>query len=136
MGFQPKQVRVETSDNPGVPTDLMLKVHIPELLKLDPPFVFWTPQDKASPKTARVNVELEERVRIVQVRSTHENFKAELKTVEEGRSYEVLVSAVNPDLDSFGMIELQTDFPKESPRTFRIQARVIPPPPPNAPGAP
>ncbi len=136
IGFQQKQITVTTSDAPTMPTVLTLKVHIPEILKIDPPFVFWTPQDKASPKLVRLTVGVEEPVRIIQVRTDHENFKAELKVVEEGRSYEVLVTAVNPDVDSVGMVLIQTDYPRQNPRVHRLQARVIPPPPEAAPAAP
>lgn len=136
IGSQTKQITVTTSDNPSAPTILVLKVEIPVLLKMEPPVVFWTPQDQQSPKTVRVTVQTENPIRIIQARTEQPNFKVELKTIEEGRSYELLVSAEKTDQDSSGMILIQTDYPKENPRIHRLQLRVIPPPPPTAPAAP
>ncbi|MCS7063566.1 MAG: DUF1573 domain-containing protein [Methylacidiphilales bacterium] len=130
IGQQTKTVTITTSDKPNEPTILTLRVEIPVILKIEPNFIFWTPQDTVSPKISRISVGVNEPVRILQVHSDNENFSAELKTIEEGKNYEVHVSARKTDADIFGSIWIQTDYPRTNPRTFRISARVIPPPSP------
>ncbi|MDD4350023.1 MAG: DUF1573 domain-containing protein [Opitutales bacterium] len=84
MGVQRKSVFVETDDPDSPKSELVLEVYIPQILRMDPRFVYWDKNaDSWNPKTIVLNVDVEESVELESVSSDTPQLRVE---VEKGKA--------------------------------------------------
>jgi hypothetical protein len=103
---------------------LTIRVHIPILVELDPKTLKWDLSGKVEPKTIRITMHHEQAIRVLGVTSTSEAFKHELKTVEEGKRYELTVTPVSVTTPALGIFRIETDCKLERHRIQQAFATV------------
>lgn len=91
------------------PVRLTMEVTIPELIKVEPKSLNWVTGSEPEPQTFQITIEDSEPIQILSHKGNNENFPYELKTIEEGRRYEVTVSPKSVSNVGMGMIHLRTD---------------------------
>ena len=88
---------------------LEVGVQIPNVLTITPNVVEWSVGDEPEPKTFKVTVEHVDPINITKVVSSRDGFPHELKTIKEGREYELTITPESTDAAMLGMLRLYTD---------------------------
>lgn len=88
---------------------LTVRVHIPVLVSLEPKTVKWEVDGDASPQAIRIAMNHGEPIRIKDVSSSSKAFRFELKTLDEGKLYELIVTPSDIDTPGLGIIRVETD---------------------------
>lgn len=88
---------------------LVVKVHIPEVLKIDSKTVKWDIGGLATPQTIHLTVEGEDPIKVVSVSSSNPNFQHELKVVAEGKSYDLVVKPLDTSAPGLAVFRIETD---------------------------
>lgn len=97
-------------DEKGKPSFVLTtKITIPELLKVEPRTLNWTAGEEATPKSYKITVNQEEPLKITDVVTTNNIFIHELKTIKEGKEYEIIVTPTNVSETHFGIIKITSD---------------------------
>ncbi|MEM9025654.1 MAG: DUF1573 domain-containing protein [Verrucomicrobiota bacterium] len=122
LGLQRKTVRVYT-DNGADPALLTMTTTIPKVLEISPRFLFWKQGEAFAPKSIDLSVGVDAPVNITSIQSSAGQFKTMLSVVEEGKQYNLRVSAVGTGKQR-AVITIVTDYPAEDPKTYRIHAHV------------
>lgn len=140
-GLVEKTVLLWTTDDAAeAPSStLTVALNIPVLFEVNPKTVFWDRNGEKTSKVIKLVVNHAEPIRILSHAGTNPNFDYELKTIRDGREYELLVTPKDLSQPAFGMIKLGTD--STIPRYKRQMAFVCvrrqvadPAAPPAAPG--
>lgn len=97
----------DPEDKPSIA--LKVRVHIPVLVVLEPKTLTWPLGGEATPQTIRVTMKHDKPIRILTVKSSSEAFTHALKTVEEGKSYELTVTPNKMDLPGIAILSIGTD---------------------------
>lgn len=130
-------------DPPNQPSVMLtMQVKIPVLVEVEPKTVRWEIGDEAEPKSIRIHMNHDEPIRVLSAQSNNPDFPAELKTIEEGSDYEVVITPATTTKPGIAVVHLQTDckVPKHaSQRVFAVirnprVGRVIGPTPGQAAG--
>lgn len=95
------------ADKPTI--SLTVRVHIPVLVSLDPKTLKWDLGGNGDPQTIRINMNHTKPIKALKVTSSSESFVAKLKTIEEGRSYELVVTPVDIKAPGLGVLRIETD---------------------------
>lgn len=124
VGIHEKTLTV-VSDDPKEPkVELKFKVHIPEIIKALPGFVFWLRNSEKTSKTIKLQVVHREPVHIEWVRSGHPRLTAQLETIRDGWEYAVTITPTDTSRPIQGQVRIETDFPVERLRSFYVHAHV------------
>ena len=121
-------------DNPS--TRLTVRVHIPVLVELEPKTLKWDLGTKADPQIIRIQMAEGESIRVTGVSSSSESFACELKTVEKGEKYDLIVTPRNIDTPGMTVIRVETDCAISKHRVQQAFAVVRKPSPPQTPVKP
>lgn len=121
------------NDPPEKPSlTLTVEVHIPVLVVLSEKTLKWTLG--GSPETQKIDVTMDysKPIKIVSTSCTSDNIKVEIKTLEEGKHYELLVTPADVKDPGLAIIRIETDC--EIPRhkilqVFAVIRRDLPPMP-------
>jgi len=98
----------DKEDEPSV--NLISRITIPELVSVEPKTLTWFSGEEAKPKTVTVTMHYDKPIHVLSLSSADDNrFTQELKTVEDGKKYEILVTPKNTETLSMGVIHIQTD---------------------------
>lgn len=110
-GVVDKAVAVYLDGDPeGKPSVVLTsRVHIPVLVVVEPKTLKWDLGGKASPQTIRIAMNHTKPIRVTAVHSSSEAFKRELKTVEEGKSYELTVTPLDINSPTLAIVRIETD---------------------------
>ena len=121
-GTQVKSVAVQTDDPSQPMTNLVLKAVIPEMLQVQPAFVYWQTGEAAKPKTITVRAGKDVAVGTVNVTSSSPDFSTK---VEKGEGGEFLIHVQPKDTSAqlSATLTIKTDLPKQ----FYASARVTGP---------
>ena len=108
---QERTIDVTTSDTPGTPKALQLKVHVPETVTATPEELVW-PQGK-EPAAKEVVVKAGAGVKDVKLTQvgSNDNFLVEMKTEIEGQSYRVKVTPKNTVAPSAAELQFKVESP-------------------------
>lgn len=100
-------------DQSTTPTmKLTASIHIPELVFLEPAKTLsWNVGDKSSPQTIKIRMAEGQTIHVTGVKSSSPNFVCELKTVEDGKKYELVVTPQDLSTSAMSVIRLETDCP-------------------------
>ena len=115
------------ADKPTI--SLTVRVHIPVLISLDPKTLKWDLGGNADAQTIRVTMNHTKPIKVLKVTSSSEAFVPKLKTVEEGKSYELVVTPVDIKSPGLGVLRIETDCDIVKHRTQQAFAVVRKPTP-------
>lgn len=122
-GFQDKVIQVKIH---GVkdPVVLTMATYIPELMRIEPRFLFWRQGDPPVPRMIKLTVLPQASLCRLHVISTNPKFKATIHTIREGSAYLLVV--------------VPADTAGDASTVFAIEAMAVPgvPAAPGSPGAP
>jgi hypothetical protein len=97
----------DPADKPSV--RLTVRVHIPVLVSLEPKTLKWELNGDGEPQTIRITMNHTEPIRVTSVNSSSPTFLHEIKTVEEGKVYELIVTPAEIDSPGLGILRIETD---------------------------
>jgi len=137
-GQQIKTVTVQTDDpDPArATTVLTLKAMIPQALEIKPAFVFWRGGDEPTPKTIEVKAAKEFAAKNLTVKSSSPEFSTKLEPGKTQGEWKIEVQPKETSRPMATAVVIQTDFPKEAPKSFTVTAQVTAAPPSAPAGTP
>jgi hypothetical protein len=92
------------------PVHLTVRVHIPQLVELDPNTLKWEKGGERDEKIVKIKINHSKPIHITSHSATNkEVYPYELKTVKEGWEYEIRVKPTTTTESGLGMISLRTD---------------------------
>lgn len=97
----------DPEDRPSV--KLVVRVHIPALVVLEPKTIKWETGATATTLPIRVTMHHSDPIHITRATCSSDAFQLELKTLEEGSSYEVRVTPKTLEKPVLGIIRIETD---------------------------
>ncbi|MFL6514964.1 MAG: DUF1573 domain-containing protein [Chthoniobacterales bacterium] len=135
VGQQVKTITVETDDPAHAATVLTMKANIPQLLELQPTFVFWQAGEEPKAKTVSARVGKDIPVKDLQVTTQNTQFEAKVEKGSEPGVFRIDIKPKETKTTSFATFTVRPDYPKDAQKAFYISARVagapaaaIPPP--------
>lgn len=110
-GTVDKTVALWLDDDPSEKPSITLttRVHIPVLVAIEPKTLKWEVNGDASPQTIRITMNHSEPIRVTQVTTSSELLKHELKTIENGKLYELIVTPVGVTTPGLAILRIETD---------------------------
>lgn len=110
-GLVEKTVLIWTTEDPDEKPSTVLSVvlDIPVLFEVNPKTVFWQQHGEVRPQTIKLTVNNPDPIHILEHSVTNKNFQYQLKTIEKGRHYELVVEPLDLSVPALGMIKLTTD---------------------------
>jgi hypothetical protein len=97
----------DPQDKPSVA--LTVRVHIPVLVAINPKTLSWNIGEKATPQTIRVTMNHSKPIHLKSVTSSSPAFTHEMRALEEGKSYEVVVTPTEMGTPGLAVLRLDTD---------------------------
>ncbi|YCM44197.1 DUF1573 domain-containing protein [Verrucomicrobiaceae bacterium 227] len=91
------------------PIILTVRVHVPDLVKMEPSSHKWDVGSAPEAKTFKITVNHTEPIKILSHSGNNPNFPYELKTIKEGWEYEVTVTPKSTDGSGIGLLSFRTD---------------------------
>ena len=120
-------------DAPNEPSvKLNVRVHIPVLVNVEPKSVKWELGGALEPQTIQILMAEGDPIRVTAVSSSSPSFTCELKTLEEGRKYDLIVTPKVIDAPGMSVIRIETDCPISKHRVqqaFAVLRKWTPPTP-------
>ena len=121
-GAQSATIRVSVKGERD-PVTLTLNVTIPEVAKLTPPMLMWSPGEKPEEKTFEVSAVSNQPMRVVKVTSSAPDFEVRVETVEEAAKYRVVVKPGSTERQGFAVLNIETKI-QEGVKVLRAYAQV------------
>ena len=122
-GLQVKGIQVKIHGE-SEPTILTMITRIPELIKIEPQFVSWTMGDPITPKTIKLIVPSDSRLRLGKVTSSEASITATLETVKEGSEYRLVIGPGALDKPKLAVLTIDTVLPSNAHKAFQAYAQV------------
>jgi len=97
----------DPADKPSI--TLTTRVHIPVLVSMEPRTLKWDVNGDASPQTIAITMNHRDAIRIKRVSTSSESFKMDLKTIDDGKRYELVVTPVAISTPGLGILRIETD---------------------------
>lgn len=88
---------------------LTTRIHIPVVVAVEPKAVTWEIGAAPEPRSIRITMNHDKPVRVTGVTCSSESFKRELKTLEDGKSYELVVTPVQMGAPGMAILRIETD---------------------------
>ncbi len=134
-GTVDKMVAVWIDDDPvdKPSTQLTVRVNIPILVALEPKTLKWDLGAKADPQTIHIQMAEGNSIHVTGVTSSSEAFACELKTVDDGKKYDLIVTPQTMDVPGMAVIRIETDCAISKHRTqqaFAVVRKASQPPNP------
>jgi hypothetical protein len=85
------------------------RITIPELVTIEPKTLAWTIGEDVKPKTATLTMHYSEPIKVVGVTLADKRFTHELKTIEEGKKYEIIVTPESSSGPALAVMHIETD---------------------------
>lgn len=124
-GMQSKQIVVRTDSQESPVVTLTLKVDVPELVRIQPNFVYWRKGEPRTSKTITIEVVSDEPVVVAAAKSNNDDLNVSLKTVKEGERYDVEVTPT--DAAAAAKVLIEVKLPDGKVKTVTANARVFAP---------
>src|SRR5437016_8014327 len=143
-GRQMKTVTVQTDDpNPTQATTILtLKATIPQGLEIKPTFVYWQSGEEPKPKKISIKASKDFPAKNITVKSNSQVFGSKVEPGSASGEWTIEVTPKDTSHPVVTALLVQTDYPKEAPKSFYVNLQVTNPPgappalKPNAPNAP
>ena len=97
----------DAADSPSM--RLTVRVHIPVLVGVAPKTLKWELGAKAEPQTIEIRMAEGNLIRVTGVTSSSELFACEVKTLEEGKKYDLIVTPQALTAPGMAVIRIETD---------------------------
>lgn len=97
----------DPDDKPSV--SLTVRVHIPVLISIEPKTVKWEIGGNAEPQTIRITMNHTSPIRVIQAISSSDNFKLEVKPVEDAKIYDLIVTPADITNPGLAVLRIETD---------------------------
>ena len=97
----------DPADQPS--TKLNLKIKIPVLIALEPKTLKWDLDGKGEAQTIHIKMSAGQTIHIGEVTSSSENFVLDLKTLEDGKNYDLVVTPKDVKSSALGVFRIETD---------------------------
>ena len=129
-GKQVKSIRVETDQETNPRIFLSLEVEIPTVLEVSPSVLMWNRATESDFQAKEVTIEsfLDESIEIMEVVASSDLFKHEIKVLEDGKKFALVVEPQYIPADSKGIIRgtfiVKTNFPNPTKGTLKVYAIV------------
>ena len=132
-GQQVKQVTVQTDDpNPTQATTILtLKTTIPQALDIKPTFVYWTSGEAPKPKKISIKASKDFPAKNITVTSNSQNFESKVEPGSSAGEWTIEVTPKDTSHPTGTALVVQSDYPKDAPKSFYVNVSVT-----NPPGAP
>jgi hypothetical protein len=132
-GMQMKTVTVQTDDpNPTQATTILtLKANITPPLEIKPMFVYWTSGEQPKPKKISLKAAKEFPARNITVKSNNPNFESKVEPGKSAGEWTIEVTPKDTSHPQATTLVIQTDYPKDTPKSFLASAQVSNPPQPS-----
>lgn len=88
---------------------LVIRAHIPDIIRMEPRKLEWNRGEPATPKTIKITISKELPVNLTTVDLTGDAFDYEPVTVKKGREYKIIVTPKSTDKPAFNTIWVRTD---------------------------
>jgi len=121
----------DPSDKPS--KQLVVRVNIPVLVAIEPKTVKWDLGGKATPQVIQIRMAGDKPIRVIAANSSSESFACEIKTLEEGRKYDLIVTPKEMNAPGMTVIRIETDCAISKHRTQQAFAVVRKPTPASKP---
>jgi hypothetical protein len=108
----------DPEDKPSI--TLTARVIIPVLVEVEPKTLIWESGAPAEPKKVTITMKHSEPIRVTSISGADQRFVQVLKTVEEGKKYEITVTPANTSSVGMGVISIETDCTVQRFRSQRI----------------
>jgi len=95
-----------------------VRVHIPVLIGVEPKTVKWEVGGQATPKTIQIRMAEGQMIHVTGAKASSELFSTEIKTLEAGKKYDLVVTPKDMTGPGLGVIRIETDC---SVSKYRIQ---------------
>jgi hypothetical protein len=97
----------DPSEKPSV--TLTVRVHIPVLVSLEPKTLKWNVGGDASPQTIRITMNHKEPIRVKMVTCSSPAFRHELKTIDDGKIYDLVITPAEISNAGLAIFRIETD---------------------------
>jgi Protein of unknown function (DUF1573) len=101
-----------------------VRVHIPVLVAIEPKTVKWNIGSEATPQTIQIRMAEGQTIHVTGVKASSDLFSTEIKTLEEGKKYDLLVTPKSTTGPGLGVIRIETDCAVSKHRTQQAFAVV------------
>ena len=108
----------DKKDEPSV--TLMTRITIPVLVDVEPKTLTWAIGEAATPKTITLTMNHSEPIHVASINAPDKRFSQELKTIEDGKKYELVVTPVVTDAPAMGVVHIETDCKLTRHRSQRV----------------
>lgn len=108
----------DPADKPSV--TLTARINIPVLVEIEPKTVTWDIGEDAGAKTIVLTMKHSQPIRVKEVSGSNPNFSHELRTVEEGKKYEIEIKPSATKEVGIGVFHIETDCEVARHRTQRV----------------
>lgn len=110
-GMVDKTVALWLDDDPPEKPSVTLtvRVHIPVLVAIEPKTVKWDVGAAATPQIIRITMNHDEPIRVKAVTSSSQAFRFELKTIDDGKLYELVVTPEEVSTPGLAIMRIETD---------------------------
>jgi hypothetical protein len=122
-GMQVKTVTVETDQSPSAPVILTLRAVLPEMITLNPTFVYWTAGEEPKPKTIMAKAGKDFAAKNLTVTSSNPEFLTKVEPAGDGQ-WKINVEPKSTARALATSLSVRSDFPKDAPKTFFANASV------------
>ncbi len=121
-GTTEKSVGLWLNDDPENAPSITLttRVTIPVLVSVEPKTLFWDIGSKPEPKTVVVTMNHTVPIHVQRISGADSRFTQEIKVIEEGKKYEVLITPAGTDKVGMGVVHIETDCEIPRHRSHRI----------------
>jgi hypothetical protein len=125
-GVVEKMVAIWLDDDPAdrPSRSVTVRVHIPVLIGIEPKTVKWDVGSEAAPQTIQVRMAEGQTIHITGVTSSSDLFSTEIKIVEQGKKYDLLVTPTKTTGPGLCVIRIETDCAVSKHRTQQAFAVV------------
>jgi len=119
----------DPEDKPSI--SLVARVSIPVLVEVEPKTLFWEVGGKPEPKVVTLRMKHTEPIHVTAVSGADTRFSQELRTIEKGKLYEIVVTPGSTGEVGMGVIHVDTDCSSarfRSQRVFTVVRHPLPKP--------
>jgi hypothetical protein len=128
-GQQMKTVSVQTDDpNPSQATTVLtLKATIPQALEIKPAFVYWQSGEEPKPKKISVKASKDFPGKNITVKSNSPNFESKVEPGSGSGEWTIEVMPKDTSHPMGSALVVQSDYPKEGPKSFSVTVQITNP---------
>jgi len=107
---------------------LKVRVHIPVYVTIEPKTLSWDLNGAAKSQTIDIRMQPDRPIRVLSVKAASDAFTHELKTIEEGKHYQIVIQPVNVDSPGLAVFRIETDAEIPRHQNHQVFAVVRKPP--------